>query len=281
MKVKLKSIAKYLVCRLVKFFGKNQYGEYVYGLIVKNQLDQKQTINHGAVKIDFYVPNKINKYRADSFASKEPETLEWIDTIPFNSTLWDIGANVGLYSCYAAKSRNCIVYAFEPSIFNIEILARNIFLNGLSKRITIVPLPLSDKIAENELNMTCTEWGGALSTFGENYGQDGTEMKKIFSFQTIGITMVDAVNLLKITQPDYIKIDVDGIEHLILKGGLSVLKNVKELLIEIDENFEKQFTDSTKYLIDSGFILKYKARADKSEDPQYSNCFNQVWVNQN
>ena len=279
--MKLRSILKCLVCRLVKFFGKNQYGRYVYGLIVKNELDQKQTINHGSVKIDFYVPNKINKFRADSFSSKEPETLEWIDAMPFNSILWDIGANVGLYSCYAAKSRNCIVYAFEPSVFNIETLARNIFLNGLSKSITIVPLPLSDKIAENELNMTSTEWGGALSTFGETYGQNGTEMKNIFAFKTIGITMVDAVNLFKITQPHYIKIDVDGIEHLILKGGHSVLKNVKEILIEIDENFEKQFNDSTKYLTDAGFIMKYKNRADNSTDSKFNNCFNQVWINQN
>ena len=279
--MKIKKLFMYLVGYLVNFLGKFIYFRYVYDLILKNILDQKKSINHGSIQISFHTPNKINKFRADSFANKEPETLKWIDSIPLNSIFWDIGANVGLYSCYAAKSRNSIVYAFEPSIFNIEILARNIFLNGLTKNITIVPLPLTDKIAVNELNMTSTEWGGALSTFGESYGQNGTEIKKIFSFKTIGISMADAVNLLNIPQPDYIKIDVDGIEHLILKGGLSVLKNVKGLIVEIDENFEKQLIDSTKYLIDSGFILKYKDRADKTEDPQFSNCFNQVWVNQN
>jgi len=73
------------------------------------------------------------------FATKEPETLEWIDRIPEKSVLWDIGANVGLYSCYAAKARGCRVFAFEPSVFNLEILARNIFLNQLTDQITIVP----------------------------------------------------------------------------------------------------------------------------------------------
>ena len=44
--------------------------------------------------------------------------------------------------------------------------------------------------------------------------------------------MVDAVNPLNIPQPDYIKMDVDGIEHLILKGGISILDKVKGLLVE-------------------------------------------------
>ena len=281
MKLNISAIAKSFVGISVNLFSRNKYGRYVYGLIVRNTMDQKQTVKFGEVKIVFHVPNRLNKYRADSFASKEPETLEWIDSIPSGSILWDIGANVGLYSCYAAKSRNCLVYAFEPSVFNIELLARNIFQNELTKHITIVPLPLSDKLAENTLNMTSKDWGGALSSFGETYGQDGKEMEKIFEFKTIGLTMLDAVNLLKIPQPDYIKIDVDGIEHLILKGGNSVLENVKGVIIEIDESFERQFKDSGQYLTEAGLVMKYKSSADKSADPKFKDCYNQVWVKQN
>jgi len=280
MKLNISAIAKPLVGISVNLFSRNKYGRYVYSLIVRNTMDQKQTVKFGDVKIVFHVPNRLNKYRADSFASKEPETLQWIDSIPSGSILWDIGANVGLYSCYAAKSRNCLVYAFEPSVFNIELLARNIFQNELTKHITIVPLPLSDKLAENTLNMTSKDWGGALSSFGETYGQDGQEMEKIFEFKTIGLTMLDAVNLLKIPLPDYIKIDVDGIEHLILKGGNSVLENVKGVIIEIDESFERQFKDSGQYLTEAGLVMKYKSSADKSADPKLKNCYNQVWVKQ-
>jgi len=53
--------------------------------------------------------------------AKEPDTLMWIDKIPEHSVFWDVGANVGLYSCYAAKARNCIVFAFEPSVFNLRV----------------------------------------------------------------------------------------------------------------------------------------------------------------
>src|ERR1700689_2479866 len=105
----------------------------------------------------FSVPNALNKYRVDPFSSKEPETLQWIDRIPRASVMWDVGANIGLYSCYAAKARGCRVFAFEPSVFNLEALARNIFLNRLTELITIVPLPLSDELAVSKFRMTSTD----------------------------------------------------------------------------------------------------------------------------
>jgi len=117
------------------------------------------------LQLKFSVPNKLCRFRADTFSSKEPETLEWIDGLPKDSILWDIGANVGLYSCYAAKARNCRVFSFEPSVFNLELLARNIFLNDLVQQASIVPIALSDAVSINTLNMTTTAWGGALSSY--------------------------------------------------------------------------------------------------------------------
>ena len=131
-------------------------------------MNQTKVIVHSGVKLIFAVPNNLSNYRADSFSTKEPETLEWIDSIPDGSVVWDIGANVGLYSCYAAK-QGVKVFAFEPSVFNLEILSRNIFLNNLTEQVTIVPLPLSDKLTFSTLNMTNTDWGGALSTYGKEY----------------------------------------------------------------------------------------------------------------
>ena len=75
-------------------------------------MNQTKVIDHSGVKLIFAVPNSLSNYRADSFSTKEPETLEWIDSMPDGSVVWDIGANVGIYSCYAAKHRNCRVFAF-------------------------------------------------------------------------------------------------------------------------------------------------------------------------
>ena len=60
--------------------------------------------------------------------------------------------------------------------------------------------------------------------------------------------------------PDYIKIDVDGIEHLILKGGENTLKKkkIKSILIEVNDNFLEQKNKVNEFMIGSGFTLKKK-----------------------
>ena len=113
-----------------------------------------------------------------------------------------------------------------------------------------------------------------MSTFAESYTHDGKPLNKVFEFQTLGLSMDDAVKRLEITQPDYIKMDVDGIEHLILKGGLAVLSRVKGVLIEINEEFTKQSVDSFKYLSEAGLELVEKRHSEMFED---TIVFNQIW----
>jgi FkbM family methyltransferase len=272
--------AKQLINLTVELMGRIAVGRYLYGQIIDITMMRTLVTEHRGVNLIFSVPNALNKYRADTFSTKEPETLEWIDGIPPGSVVWDIGANVGLYSCYAAKARGCRVFAFEPSVFNLEILARNIFLNQITDRVTIIPLPLAEEMVVNKLNMTTTHWGGALSTFGQDYGHDGKPALKVFEFATIGLSMVDAVALLKIPQPDYIKMDVDGIEHLILKGGLPILRGVKGALIEINDEFTTQANDASKYLREAGLLFKEKRHADyfDVQAGPAKHTFNQIWV---
>jgi FkbM family methyltransferase len=252
----------------------------LFDRVVSMSMKREFNINYKGNDFVFTSPNSLNKWRLDTFSTKEPETLNWIDKLPSNSILWDIGANVGLYSVYAAKVRNCMVYSFEPSIFNLELLARNIFLNDLQRNISIVPLPLSNSIGLNILNMTSTEWGGAISTFGsEAIGHDGKLMDKIFEFRTLGISMAFAVEFLNIPVPDYIKMDVDGIEHLILMGGKNLLKSIKGVIIEINDDFVEQRETATKLLLDAGLKLEKKLHSEMIETMQeFKATFNQIWV---
>lgn len=276
-----KKNVKSKVNKLIDFFStrirRTKAGAYFHDRLIKNAMAQSETLIHQGTMLTFSVANQLNKYRFDSFATKEPETLEWIDKIPQGSVIWDIGANIGLYACYAAKHRNCRVFAFEPSVFNLESLARNVFLNELTELVTIVPLPLTEALNFSTLNMTSTEWGGALSTFGQDYGYDGNAMDKIFAFPTIGISMFDAVDLLKIPAPDFIKMDVDGIEHLILKGGLPLLKKIKGILIEINDSFEQQAENASVYLKQAGLSFLNKQHAKEFDTGMSKSIFNQIW----
>ena len=278
----MKKILKILIETSLKFvvyiLGKINLGRYILDELNKNIIKKKEIIIYKDLKLIFYVPNRLSHYRVNTFHTKEPETLEWIDKFKKKTTFWDIGANIGLYSCYAAKKNLCKVYAFEPSIFNLEWLGRNIFLNNLVEKIVVIPIPLTEIISQNTLNFSSTEWSGALTTFGQSYGYDGKDLKKVFEFSTVSMSMNDLKNLLKISQPDYIKIDVDGIEHLILKGGEKVLLNTKELLIEVNERFEQQKNKCEKYLKELGFTLKEKKRSDLFKDTDFSLTYNQIWV---
>jgi hypothetical protein len=72
------------------------------------------------------------------------------------------------------------VYSFEPSVFNLEILSRNVHINALENHVIIVPISLGPVTTVGKFNLTSIDWGGALSTFGSEIGFDGKKMNKIF-----------------------------------------------------------------------------------------------------
>ena len=272
MKFFIKSLTKRLIGLVLEWLPKTFFGRYIHQeMITKIMSRGAEVVHHGHI-LRFTVPNRLNDYRIQTFATKEPATLEWIENIPAGSVLWDVGANIGLYSIYAAMAQKCSVFAFEPSVFNLELLVRNIALNKLQGSVCIVPLALSDQIGTSMFKMSNTEWGGALSTFGQNFDQDGEELRQVFEYQTLGLSMDDACALLKIPQPQYLKMDVDGIEHFILRGGMNILALVESVLIEINDAFVHQAEESAAVLKRSGLILHRKC------DLGVPNQYNQWWI---
>lgn len=280
MKARVKRVMKGSIRKAVDLSARTRAGKYVFKQILSSSMDEVREVLHDGVRLRFTAPNVLCEWRAQTFSTKEPETLAWIDSMPEGAVLWDVGANVGLYSIYAAKRRHCRVWAFEPSIFNLELLARNIYRNDLVKWVCIVPFALSDQVGSSQLHMTTTEWGGALSTFGQDFGWDGKAMEPVFEFQTLGIPMDYARESLAIPQPDYIKMDVDGIEHLILSGGRSVLSQVKGVLIEVNDDFHEQAEQCEKLLLAAGLAMKDKLHSEMigASTTGFQNCYNQIWV---
>src|SRR3954468_19911394 len=78
----------------------------------------------------FWTPTPLLLDRALSVLTKEPDMILWLDSIGEGAGLWDVGANVGVFSLYAGCCRRCRVLAFEPSAGNFHVLTRNIDLNG-------------------------------------------------------------------------------------------------------------------------------------------------------
>ena len=237
-------------------------------------------------KIKFFCPNQLIKWRIDTYFVKEPETLEWIDSFEKKDNLifWDIGGNIGLYSIYnSLKNPNSTTIVFEPSSSNLRVLSRNISINNLEKKIKIVPIPLTNK--ENTfqvMNENDFFEGGALNSFGEKFDFEGNEFTPKMKYNLLGTTMNYLIENSILDVPDYIKIDVDGIEHFILEGGDKFLQNkkVKSLSVEINENFKHQYENVLKLMEKYNFrILHKKHNNDLDyEKSKFNQTFNYIFV---
>ena len=113
----IKKIIKKTLLTSSSAFSSTKLGKLINEQIIENVMQREKSIIHNDINMTFSVPNKLNHFRVDTFSEKEPETLEWIDTFPDNSTLWDIGANVGLYSIYAAKKEKLSSICFRTICF--------------------------------------------------------------------------------------------------------------------------------------------------------------------
>ncbi len=230
---------------------------------------------------DLYTPNSLCFYRADSFSTKEPETLAWIDRLGGDGPLFDIGANVGLYSIYYARTKGGCVYAFEPSVFNLALLVKNISINGLASKIRIVPTPLSSADGFGDFTLQMTTEGGALSSFDVAYGQDGKPLNKVLSYMTPGFTLDSLLETGMIREiPRLVKVDVDGIEHLILKGAVKTISHPEcvSILVEVNRDFAELASNVNAILTNAGFSLEAVPANSSSGEASSEVMVNQIWI---
>ena len=205
-------------------------------------------------KMVFNTPNKATLRRANSLLEKEPVTIAWLDSFVSGEVLLDIGANVGMYTVYAAVMREVEVYAFEPEGQNYALLNRNIFDNRLGGRVTAYPLAVSDVCKMDHLYLSEVALGGSCHSFGEEVGYNLQPRLAAYRQGAVSITVDDAVRSKAIPVPHHIKIDVDGIEHLVIEGALETLANpkVKSILVELNTNLPEHMAVFTT-LAELGF----------------------------
>ncbi len=278
----LYSIIK-LVDFFFKFFLKKSFLSWFKDFYIA---DSYKSLEINNKKITFFTPNYLTEWRVNTFFTKEPETINWIDTFKTDEKefiFWDIGSNIGLFSIYAAVTQpKCKVISFEPSSNNFRVLTRNISVNKLENSIKIFNNPLTDKskkflmMQDNEFNE-----GGALNSFGENFNFEGEKQSFSMNYQLLGFNIKDILDSKILELPDYIKIDVDGIEHLILKGAGDYLKDkkIKSISIEINENFKEQFNNIIDLMNKNNFVFIKKEQNNelKNSNSLFSKSYNYIF----
>lgn len=286
MKKLLKIILKFtlniffIYTNILKIISKRSY-YYLNDLLFTTIQNKKKTIKLDGNQIQIFTPNQLCEYRADTFFSKEPETINWIDKYGEKSVLYDIGANIGLYSIYHSITNQSRSYAFEPSVFNLIQLTKNININKCQELIYVISNPLSNISSIAEFNYSSSIEGGALSSFGVDFDFEGKKLITHLKLNKLGFTVDELIESKYLNKkPNLIKIDVDGIEHLILEGCTKTLTDraCKTVLVEINDSFDTQRENSERILYDCGFKLLQKEQSIHTEKNQgFEKTYNQIW----
>ena len=206
----------------VLFLGRSKSKYYLFpkDIIVSNQFG------------NFFVPK--NSDMILTLSSKSESDLLVFFKVKDNSIFLDIGGNAGKYSTYIAKHFNPKkVYTFEPSPSTFEILKKNISLNSFSK-INIYNVGISD--SEAKIKFANGRQNSGLSHIIINADESGTEDFDMIEVDVISLNQFIVSENIAPTDIDLIKIDVEGHEFNVLKGGTELLKALPKgarILIEI------------------------------------------------
>lgn len=245
--------------------------------IFASLLERKVIVRHQGKKI-FSMRNYTwtTEKRARTFETKEPETLRWIDGFSNTETLMDIGANVGVYTLYAAYRGHKVV-ALEPDALNFALLNLNIKDNNFSELSTAYPFSLHRDSVIAELHMQDYNWGGSQKSFGRSVDWQGKPFTASFSQGSAGIS-VDEFVAKTGNCPNHMKIDVDGNETLVLEGAPKTLVNpkLKSLLIELYAGHE-EYEHCVALITNAGFTLNERVGWAKKSRKNHTATENHIF----
>lgn len=166
--------------------------------------------------------------RAGTLFTKQPSTLAWIESFEPESVFWDIGANVGVYTLYAARRGDTQVVAVEPAAVNYFMLSANCEINGFDERVTCLQTGLGRGKSVARLEVSQLDPGASFSFKGKR-------VRPYLGRQAaLVLSMDQLVNEFGLASPHYIKLDVPGLTEEIIAGGERVLSStaLRELHIE-------------------------------------------------
>lgn len=140
------------------------------------------------------------------------------------SVVWDVGANMGMFALPAAHRAKSVL-AFEPDPFNQLLLYQTIAANP-DVTITVLPAALASTV--DTASFTIPERGRSsnhITDLGISTMTDGERQR--YTVMTVNADWV----LERFPAPDFIKIDAEGAEAMILRGAARLLAEVRPVII--------------------------------------------------
>lgn len=170
----------------------------------------------------FVSPDAAVAYWRRDIAKVDPFLLSMVrELVRPGMTVWDIGANVGLFS-FAAASLGAQVVAVEADIWLANLMHRSALLNKLP--VTVLPAAVSDRQGISKLHLS-------------DQGRASNSLSGSGPAQTVVTVTLDWL-LDHFAAPQVLKIDVEGMEYAVLNGARKVLQSRPLIFCEVTENHD-------------------------------------------
>jgi FkbM family methyltransferase len=203
-------------------------------------------------------------------------------------TICDIGACEGEDSIrYGRRFPQARVFAFEPLPANQAVVRANFARYGAA-RAELVPLALSDRTGEATFHVSSgkprEEWSGPDWNYGNKSSSllppAGAEpMHGWIEFKETVTVRTETLDRFcrerAIDRIDFIHMDVQGAEHLVLQGAVAMLPRITALWLEVSDQQlyrgQKLRGEIESFMRGHGFRLGFESRREVEGDQFYVN----------
>ncbi len=203
-------------------------------------------------KMSFYLPEGNAIYYYGFFEANLTNFL--LNYLKDGDTVLDVGAHVGYYSMLASKliGNTGQVHSFEPTPRTFNTLKENTISKG---NVSVN----NNAVLDQETEIEFVDYGPKFSAFNSFQKRTSEEMKFLSEPEKIKVKTIslDKYCNSKNIKPDFIKIDAEGAEHLILQAMLDIIKNIKPLItIEVagEDEWKDNCSKSIEFLQNHGYI---------------------------
>ena len=227
-------------------YAKKQFGLLMYRLqklpprsrarlqsdFAQKMVDSTLAVETPKGTLSFVLLGKTSAGRATTVLTKQPATIDWIDSFQPGSVFWDIGASVGVFSLYAGLATDARIVAFEPAAVNYYLLSANCEANRLHDRVDCLLVGVGRQRSIARLEVSQFRPARSFSFRGKRDEPYASRQAAIV------LSIDELVEEYGLPCPNYLKIDAPGASEDIIAGAVRTFRRpeVRQIHLELRDS---------------------------------------------